>query len=88
MNLAAALYAADRRYDEVMRQIEALLTTILPGWQSWDFLKPHRLDVYGAFDSARGAAVLHARGFVEVCLHDHLATERMITCQCAVREVG
>jgi hypothetical protein len=73
------------RYD-LDNKVEALLTALFVGWQTWRFMKPDGIEMFGAFDSVRGAAVLHGRGFVTVILHDHLATERMITCQCPVRE--
>lgn len=88
MNLAAAYYAADRRLDDARREIEKLLTAVFPGWQSWEFTKPNGIDVYGAFESTRGVARLHAVGFVTVILHDHLATERLITCRCRAFEDG
>jgi hypothetical protein len=87
MNLAAALMAADVRLEAIKNQVEALLTAVHPGWQSWRFMRADGLEVFGAFDSVRGAAVLHARGFVTVILHDHLASERLITCRCPVREL-
>lgn len=86
MNLAAELNAADIHYEDVKTRIEALLTATYPGWQTWRPMKPDGIEVYGAFDSARGAAVLHARGFVTVILHDHMSTERVITCRCTARE--
>lgn len=87
MNLARQLMAADAKIEGVKIQIEAMLTTLFPGWQSWRHMKPYGIEVFGAFDSARGAAALHARGFVTVLLHDHRATERVITCRCKAREV-
>lgn len=85
MNLAAALYAADVRFDAVKRQLEALLTTLFSSWQSWDFHPPDGLEVWQAPDSDRAAMVLHARGFVSVTLHGHRA-ERFLSCDCKVRE--
>ncbi len=86
MNLAAALQAADARLQDAKNQIEAVLTGLFPGWQSWEHLKPYGISVYGALPSARGAAVLFGRGFVTVILHDHRASEQLITCRCPVWE--
>lgn len=86
MNLAAEMMAADVKLEDVKTRIEALLTAAHPGWQSWEFMKPDGISVYGSFDSARGAAVLHARGFVTVVLHDHRANEKLVTCVCRARE--
>jgi hypothetical protein len=86
MNLAAALNANARDRYDLDNKVEEMLTAMFPGWQHWDFMKPDGIEVYGAFDSARGAAMLHARGFVTVVFHDHLPKEQLITCQCRVRE--
>lgn len=86
MNLAAELQAADVHLEDVKNRIEALLTALFTGWQSWEFLKPDGISVFGAIDSLRAAAVLHARGFVTVVLHDHRASEQVITCRCVTRE--
>jgi hypothetical protein len=87
MNLAAALMAADARLGDIKNQIEAVLYSICPGWQSWEHLKPYGIEVFGALDSPRAAAVLFARGFVTVKLHDHRAHEQLITCRCPVHEI-
>ena len=86
MNLAAEYNAADVHLEDVKVRIEALLTGTFPKWQHWEFRKPDGIEVFGAYDSPRGAAILHARGFVTVTLHDHLPRERTVTCQCPVRE--
>lgn len=86
MNLAAALNANERGRYELDNKVEALLFAITPGWQTWRFVKPDGIEVFGSLDSPRGAMILHGQGFATVIFHDHLATERVITCQCRVRE--
>lgn len=86
LNLARGLCIADRDYEDAKNRVEQLLSVLFPGWQSWRFSKPDGIDVYGAFDSAPGAAALRSRGFLSVTLHDHRAREKVITCRCIVHE--
>lgn len=86
MNLAAELLATDVAYDAAKIKVEAMLTALFPGWQTWQHLKPYGLAVFGAFESTAAASRFHAVGFETVILHDHLATERTITCRCRVFE--
>jgi hypothetical protein len=87
MNLAARLYACEVRRDAAMTELEAILTAICPGWCSWQLIKPDGVEVFGSFESARGAAALHAQGFTLVILHDHRAGERAVTCRCRAWEI-
>jgi hypothetical protein len=85
MNLAAAYNAADIALNEARNRIEALLFAICPGWRTWRPIKPDGIEVFGAFDNARGAELLHKFGYVTVIFHDHLI-DQIATCRCNVRE--
>ena len=73
MNLAAALYAAQRDRYAAENKLEHLLTALFPSWEKWDFVAPNGLEVWMAVDAARPAAVLHQHGFRSVTLHGHRA---------------
>ena len=86
MNLARRLYASHVANEAAKNELEGLLYSIFPGWQSWKPVAPYGLEVFGAFESARGAAQLMAQGFETVILHDHLADEKLVTCRCHIWE--
>lgn len=87
MNLAARLYLNEVQRDALCNELEAMLTALFSGWQSWDFVKPATLMVYGAFESATAAARIFALGFEACQLHDHRAGERLISCRCRMFEI-